>query len=154
MPIDINALRTVIQQTTKLAKQYRELTGKPLGITGEVGEFVAAELLGLELTDARQPGYDAVAQDGRRVQIKTRCLLPDSRTSQRLGCIKLNHEWDSVILMLINHDFEPLGAYEALRSDVERELMKPGSRARNERGALAVKKFISISQPLWIKEDR
>lgn len=153
MPVDIDSLRTVIQEATKIAKQYRELTGKPLGITGEVGEFIAAELLGLELTDARQPGYDAIAPDGRRIQIKTRCLLPNAKLTQRLGCIKLDHEWDTVILMLINGNFEPLAVYEALRDDVERELLRPGSRARNERGALGVKKFISIARLLWKRED-
>jgi len=32
--------------------------GKPLGITGEVGEFTAAEFMNLRLTGARQPGYN------------------------------------------------------------------------------------------------
>jgi hypothetical protein len=59
-PNDLEARRELIQNAKKLAKQYRQLTGKPLGITGEVGEFVAADLLHLELTDARNPGYDAI----------------------------------------------------------------------------------------------
>ena len=106
-----------------------------------------------KLANARHPGYDAIAPDGRRIQIKTRCVLPDAKLSQRLGCIKLTYEWDTVILILINGDFEPLAIYEALRSDIERELKKPGSKARNERGALGVKKFISIARPTWKRED-
>jgi hypothetical protein len=50
--IDIAALKSVIQEAKKIAKKYRKITGKPLGITGEVGEFIAAELLGLKLTEA------------------------------------------------------------------------------------------------------
>lgn len=150
--VDTEALRSIIAEAAKLAKQYRELTGKPLGITGEVGEYLAAELLGLKLTDARCPGFDVIAPDGRRIQVKTRCLPAEAKLSQRLGRIKLDCEWDSVMLVLINDDFEPTAIYEALRSEVERELKKPGSKAR-VRGALGVAKFISIAQPAWKRED-
>ena len=69
------------------AKAYRKLTDKPLGITGEVGEVLAARLLKLTLKDARQPGYDAVGKDGRRVQIKARIILPGGKG--RMGRIPL-----------------------------------------------------------------
>ena len=59
---NLEALEGVITAAIKLAMAYRDITGKPLGITGEVGEYHAAKLLGLHLADARQPGYDAVAQ--------------------------------------------------------------------------------------------
>ena len=49
-------IRDVLDEAKKLAKRYMALTGKPLGITGEVAEFTAATLLNLELTDARQEG--------------------------------------------------------------------------------------------------
>ena len=65
--IDVAALRNIIRDAKEIAKRYRNLTGKPLGITGEVGEFTAAELKNLQLTKARQPGYDAIAPDGHRI---------------------------------------------------------------------------------------
>jgi len=46
--VNLGALKRVMQEATKLAKEYRKLTGKQLGITGEVGEFIAADLLHLE----------------------------------------------------------------------------------------------------------
>lgn len=147
--VDIAALRGVIIDAKKLAKRYRELTGKPLGITGEVGEFAAAELMGLRLTGARQPGHDAIAPDGHRVQIKARCILPGSKKSQHLGSIRLKHEWDTVMLMLMDGDFEPLEIYEAKKPDIEHELTRPGSKARNVRGSLAVSKFKSIASLVW-----
>ena len=67
----------LLAEAKGLALEYRTLTGKPLGITGEVAEYEAARLLSLELTPARQAGYDAIRpSDGRRYQIKGRCLLP------------------------------------------------------------------------------
>lgn len=152
--VDIGALRGVIKDAKRLAKRYRDLTGKPLGITGEVGECTAAELMNLRLTGARQPGYDAVAQDGRRIQVKARCVLPGSKKSQRLGSIRLKHEWDTVMLILLDGDYEPLEIYEAKRPDIERELTRPGSKARNIRGSLGVNKFKSIASFVWPKDLR
>jgi len=149
--LDIAALRSVIRDAKEIAKRYRNLTGKPLGITGEVGEFTAAELMNLRLTGARQPGYDAVASDGHRIQIKARCILPNSKKSGRLGSIRLKHEWDTVMLILMDGDFQPLEIYEAKRPDIERELTRPGSKARNVRGSLGVSKFKSIALPVWSK---
>ena len=36
-PFDLSTLDGVVQAAKAIAKHYRELTGKPLGITGEVG---------------------------------------------------------------------------------------------------------------------
>ena len=69
---DLITLRGVVDAAKAVGRRYRELTGKPLGVTAEVGEVQAAELLGLKLAEARQAGYDAVGEDGRRVQIKAR----------------------------------------------------------------------------------
>jgi hypothetical protein len=51
-------IMAILCDAKKLAQEYRTLTGKPLGITGEVAEYEAARLLGVELTPARQAGYD------------------------------------------------------------------------------------------------
>ena len=150
--IDQITLNRVISEAKKLARQYRQITGKPLGITGEIGEITAAELFNLKLTEARHPGFDAMAQDGRRIQIKSRCVKPKS--SQRVGRINLNHDFDTVMLVLMDEDYEPLNVYEAMREDVERELQVPGSKSRNVRGALGVRKFVSISSQIWSREDR
>ena len=119
---DLTTLDGTIDAAKAAARRYRELTGKPLGITGEVGEVTAARLLGLTLCDARQPGYDAVGADGRRVQIKARRLLPNSGSGQRFGSIRLDHEWDTVALILLDENFEPTEVWEAPRDLVEQEL--------------------------------
>lgn len=48
-----NQIRTILARARDTAVEYYDLTGKPLGITGEIGEFLAAEELGLELAPAR-----------------------------------------------------------------------------------------------------
>src|SRR6266542_6219556 len=134
----------VLRAAKSLAQEYRRLTGKPLGITGEVAEYEAARLLGVELTPARQAGYDATeVVDGlvRRLQIKGRCLLPNCKPGQRLGSIDITKEWDAVLLVLLDGNFDAFEIHEAERADVIAALSAPGSKARNERGALGVAKF-------------
>lgn len=142
----------ILANAKLLAQQYRTLTGKPLGITGEVAEYEASRLLGITLTPARQAGYDATETiDGvvRRLQIKGRCLLKDCKPGQRLGSIDVKKEFDAVLLVLLDEDFNATSIYEAGRMEVLVALAEPGSISRNERGALAVSKFKSISHLRW-----
>jgi hypothetical protein len=152
MSYDLLRVGEIIQQAKQLAKNYHSLTGRPLGVTGEIAEYEAARLLGLQLSEVRQPGYDATFEkDGEvvRLQIKGRCILNNSKSGQRLGSIRLNHEWDSIVLILLDSDFEPICLYMANRPEVQKALTDPGSKARNERGALSISKFKSISRLVW-----
>lgn len=142
----------ILREAKKLAQEYRTLTGKPLGITGEVAEYEAACLLGVELTPARHAGYDATEQingTNRRLQIKGRCMLPGCKPGQRLGSIDITKDWDAVLMVLLDHNFDAMEIYEAPRASVLEALSAPGSKARNERGALAVSKFKSIAKLRW-----
>ena len=145
-------LLEILSEAKMLAQRYRKLTGKPLGITGEVAEYEAARILGLTLTPARQPGYDAIEiRDGREVQIqiKGRCVLEGGKPRQRMGSIDIKKEFDAVLLVLLDDNFEAIAIYEATREAVIGALTKPGSKSRNERGALGVSKFRSIGHVRW-----
>ena len=50
----------------------------------------------------------------------------DAKPGQRVGSIRLDHEWDTVVLILLDQEFEPLETYEAERHDVEKALSRPG----------------------------
>ncbi len=149
MPYDFQILGEIIQETKRLARNYYSLTGRPLGVTGEIAEYEAVRLLGFQLSEARQAGYDAsYEQEGQiiRVQIKGRCILENSKPGQRIGSIKLNHDWDSIVLVLLDSDLEPSRVYMANRHEVEEAIIASASRARNERGALSITKIKSISR--------
>lgn len=77
----------LVEQAKRLAVQYRQLTGKPLGITGEIAECEAAAILGLDLHAARTAGYDATeTRDGIavRVQIKGRVIANPKKITGRV----------------------------------------------------------------------
>jgi len=50
----------LLKEAKSIAREYYGLTGKPLGITGEVPEYEAARILRVKLTPPRQAGHDAI----------------------------------------------------------------------------------------------
>jgi hypothetical protein len=142
----------LLREVKLLAREYYELTGKPLGVTGEIAEYEAARILNVKLSPARQSGFDAVRNvKGKKelLQIKGRRFTPFSQSSQRVGSIDLEKEWDAVLLVLLDEHYEPTSIYEADRQALTTALTKPGSKARNERGSLAVSQFKSIGSLIW-----
>jgi len=153
--IAYNSVEDVLRRAKKLAHRYRVLTGKPLGITGEVAEYEAARILGVELTPARNVGFDAIEHRNRsvrRLQIKSRCLLDNCKPSQRLGKIDIKKQFDAVLMVLLDENLDATAIYEATRKAVIDAITAPGSIARNERGALGVNKFKSIGKLRWRKK--
>ena len=145
-------IHEILADVRTLAREYYLVAERPLGITGEIGEFEAARLLDLKLAPARAPGFDAIdPKSGRKYQVKARVLSQkDGRTNpgQKLGSIKFTHDWDAVLLVLFDATFEVTAIFEAERQRVEDELARPGSKARS-RGALSVSKFKSIGRRVW-----
>jgi NADPH:quinone reductase-like Zn-dependent oxidoreductase len=65
-PAQENATRLfeLLGEVKQLAREYYELTGRPLGVTGEIAEYEAARLLNIKLASVRQQGYDAILVNG------------------------------------------------------------------------------------------
>jgi hypothetical protein len=145
-------VREILAAVKPLAAEYYQLTGKPLGVTGEIAEYVAAELLGLELAPPRTPGYDAIRHTPigpERIQIKGRVCGDEINPSQRLGTIKQGASCDTVLLALLdNRTLNPLQMWEAPYKLVEERLALPGSKAR-ARGSLSISEFKRIAHKVW-----
>lgn len=150
---DAARVRELLAAVRPLAAEYYRLTGKPLGVTGEIAEYVAAEQLGLILAPPRTAGYDAIRETpggAQRIQIKGRAFGSDAKPGQRLGRIKTDAPCDIVMLVLLdNATLEPREIWEAPYAAVTARLLEPGSRARNERGALAVGDFKRLARRIW-----
>jgi hypothetical protein len=141
----------IIDEARDLARRYYKLTGRSLGMTGEIGEVEAARLLGLELEPVRTAGLDARdPRTGRQYQIKARAWGVDGRRkSQRMGTIKRTHVFDAVLLVLMDDAYRATEILEAGRSAVLDALEAPGSVARNKRSQLAVSGFRRIGRRVW-----
>ncbi|WP_207266722.1 hypothetical protein [Pseudomonas sp. GW101-3H06] len=146
----------ILKEAKVLARRFCRLTGKPLGVTGEIAEYEAATRLGLLLHPARQAGYDATETlevGVARIQIKGRCILNPQKITGRMGAIDLRQPFDTVLLVLLDSEFNAFAMYEATRAKVEVALTLPGSKARNERGALAIRQFMSIANLRWTRHE-
>jgi Family of unknown function (DUF6998) len=153
MTAETERVKEILATVKPLAAEYYRLTKKPLGVTGEVAEYVAAECLNLELAPPRTPGYDAIrktASGEERIQIKGRAFGESAKPGQRIGRIKTGAACDKVLLVVLdNATLEPVGMWEAPYAAVITRLAEPGSKARNERGALSVGDFKRLAKPIW-----
>ena len=93
-------VREILAAVKPLAVEYYQLTAKPLGVTGEIAEYVAAETLGLTLVPARTVGYDALRGTDERIQIKGRAYGKKAKSGQRMSRIKTDAPCDTVLLVL------------------------------------------------------
>ncbi|MNT56041.1 hypothetical protein D3C72_1933190 [compost metagenome] len=121
-----------------------------------MAEYEAARILSLELELARQAGFDATeTRDGLtlKIQIKGR-YFPNARLrGGRIGAIDLKQPFDTVLLVLLDGDYNAFQIYEAARPAVEALLTRPGSKARNERGSVGISQFKAISSLRWERAE-
>ena len=143
-------------EARRLARDYRLAMGKPLaGISAELAVHDAMRLLDLEAAPKDVGGYDAVGRGprtGKRIQIKGRAIFDESKGGQRIGQLKIEQEWDSVLLVLMNEDYDPVEIYEAERNEVLEAADKTSSN-RGKRGAVSVAKFKIIGHLAWSREN-
>ena len=148
------AVKALLKQAKLIAIEYYRITSKPLGVTGEVAEYEAAEKLGLTLETARTPAFDAFRDvNGRRerYQIKGRAVLSNDRRRGRVPKI-VDGQFDAVLLVLLDKaTLETLEIWQADRTKIIERLDTPGSRARNERRSMAISQFVSIAEKVWPK---
>ena len=149
-----HAIKALLKQAKAIAVRYYELTNKPIGVTGEVAEYEAAEKLGLTLVEARNTAIDAyrdVRGTKELFQIKGRAVSANDRYRGRVSKIK-DGDFHAVLLVLLDKaSLEPLEIWRAERQQVMARLSAPGSKSRNERGQMGVAQFRSIegARKVW-----
>lgn len=148
----------LITEARRLAADYRRATGKPLaGVSGEIAQHDAIQLLDLELCVPPIAGCDATGKSGTRkgkkVQIKGRTIFDEAKTGQRIGQLKMEQEWDLVVLVLLDEALETYEIYEASREELEEAMAEGGSSKRAKRGAMSVAKFKIIGHLAWTREN-
>ena len=142
----------LMAEARRLAAEYRRTTGKTLPISGEIAVNDAVRLLGLRAAGEAGLGFDALRGDGddaQRLQIKARVVFDEIKSAHRIGELKLDRPWDGVLLVLLDHDYEPFAIYEATRAAIEAALddVRP-----NKRGTLTVPRVQRIGQVVWSRD--
>jgi hypothetical protein len=154
--VSVYAVDKLIEQTRKLAAEYRQMTGQPLPVTAEIANFDAARLLELEIIQPPPGGYDAVGlqppREGLRYQIKGRAIFDEKKGGQRIGQLKLEQPWDAVLLVLLDEQYQPSEIYEAGREQIEAAMSAADEGSRGKRGAMSVARFRHIASLVWCRE--
>lgn len=150
------SVNKLISEARRIAAEYRRTTGKPLGISGEIARHDACHFLELE-ADEEAIGFDAIGLKGERkgthYQIKGRAIFDEKKGGQRIGQIKLEQDWDKILLVLMNEDFETTEIYEASHQTMTTEMEQTENSNRQKRGAMSVAKFKHLAQLVWSKDE-
>lgn len=144
----VYALEKLIEETRRVAAEYRRATGKALPVTPEIARFDAISLLGLDESSDPSAGIDAVQVvegDEVRYQIKGRVVFEDQRGGQRIGQINPKGDWDRMLLVLLDEDYRTTEIYELTRV----ELMESGADPEQRRGAMTVARFKALARLVW-----
>ncbi len=147
---DVNKLTA---EARKLAVDYREATGKTLPITAEIAINDAIHLLKLKNADKDANGYDALMSyndEEIKVQIKGRAIFDETKSGHRLGQLKLEQEWDGIVLVVMNDKFESVEIYFCHRDEIESALAES---TPNKRGSLTLARFKIIADLVWTTEE-
>ena len=147
----VYAVDKLIEETRRLAAEFRSSTGTMLPVSGEIARYDVARLLGFQLCEQRDLGYDAVTaedDEGRKVLVKSRVIVDQVKSGHRIGQLNTDADWDLVALSIMDEAFEPQEIYLASRDSILEALDQQNSN-RAKRGALSVAKFMNISELVW-----
>jgi len=147
----------LMQQARQLAANYRRTTGKTLsGVSGELSVYDAIRLLHLAAVP-EQIGYEAIGTEksgdlqGDKIQIKGRTIFSDAKNAQRIGQLKMEQNWDSVVLVLLDDDYEPFELYEIDRATLTDNVVDKESK-KAKKGAMTIARFKKIATLAWSRE--
>lgn len=155
--MSVYSVDKLITEARRVAAEYRRATGKPLpGVSAEICQHDAARLLDLEICQKPVGGYDALGRgkrEGKRIQIKGRAIFDDSKGGQRIGQLKLEQQWDSVVLVIMDDNLEPVEIFEAERDEILMAMEDVADSKRNKRGLMSVARFKNIGRLVWTREN-
>jgi hypothetical protein len=146
----------LMSEARRIAAEYRKATGKVLGISSEIARHDAARLMDLEIVDNPGGGWDVIGRGtraGKRIQIKGRAVFDESKGGQRISQLKAEQEWDSVMVVVMDENYETTEIHEAERQDVLDALAENTSTNRSKRGTMTVAKFKIIGRLVWTRGE-
>ena len=144
---------SLLDEAKASAIRYRQLTGKPLGITAEVAEYEAARHMKCCLLPARNPGHDIIDSNGKRVQVKGRVIY--NNKTQKVPTIAPStpsKPWDYILLVLLDDQYCAYEIYKLDENLLEEFLAKPRLNGSSRNRSVSVLKFKEWSgDPVWKK---
>lgn len=149
-------LEKLMDETRRIATEYRASTGATLPVSGELAKFDAIRLLGMEPPGVTERAVDAILKtvnEEQKVQIKGRVIFNPEKPGYRIGQLNLDADWHWLVLVLMNEKYETTEIYRLQKSQLMRELADKHSNKKS-RGAISVRKFKAIAELCWRSDNR
>lgn len=143
------ALEKLMEQTRKLAVEYKLKTGQTLPISSELANFDVQKLFQFQAPNPPEQSIDflgAPLATPQKIQLKSRVMFDHSK-NYRIGQFNLSANWDYILLALYDDQYQLTEIY-----GLEREVLCDEIDVENKRGAISIKKFKAIGQLLWTPE--
>lgn len=130
---------------------FEQLTKKQLNITSIVGEVLACRVHNLKLmVDDINEGFDALDQNGKRVQIKTRRYkgVKSALTGPLLDK-KYDTPFDYAVLVLLDEKYKLMDSYtlssDSIRQHFERINENRVTNEKPKRKTMTISQFIKLA---------
>ena len=140
-------LDKLMLETRRLAVEYRRTTGSTLPVSADLADYDAKRLLKMENPEEVISGVDAIL-NGLKILIKGRVIFSTAKKGLRIGQLNVNGQWDAVVLVVFDDEYQPQTIFQASRESLKQSL-EQGS--KNARGALTLDKFKALSVIVWQK---
>lgn len=137
----------LMQETRRLATQYRQSTGQTLPISGELARYDAARLLHLSADSKGTQGPIA----NQVVQVKSRVIFNEQKSGHRIGQLDLGGHWQICALVLYEANYEPFAIYIASHETILETQSNLANKTK-ARGAMSLAQFKRIAECVWTVE--
>lgn len=153
--MEVYDVQKLMDETRRLAAAYRHATGQTLPVSAELCRYDAQQLLDLISPEEPEAGIDAISKDEEpdRYQIKGRVIFDESKSGQRLGNVNLDTDWDYLLLVLMDDEYNTQEIWQMDRATAEEAILEGADSKRARRGAMSVAKFRALGKLVWSRED-
>ncbi|MEJ2553171.1 MAG: hypothetical protein P8079_03930 [Gammaproteobacteria bacterium] len=135
-------------EARRLARDYRLTTGKPLAASARDWPCTTPVVC-WTWKRCRPPAVGRGRRAGKRIRSKGHAIFDEALGGQRIGQLKTEQEWDSVMLGLMEENYEPVEIYEAECEDVMEAVDKGLQQAW---GGIRWRNSKVIGQLVWSRE--
>ncbi len=143
-----------MEETRRIAREYKQSTGQVLPISNELGRYDAGRILNLTPPYPDESGVDFLGSgslSGCKISVKSRVLFQPGKSGQRLGALNLDGAWEYLLLIIYNSDYEVDEMYMTSKQEISNELQK---NKPNKRGSFSVAKFKMLGELVWDSIDK
>ncbi|WP_196138066.1 hypothetical protein [Aliikangiella sp. G2MR2-5] len=150
-PTSAYKIGLIMEQTRLVAADYRNTTGNALPVTAELARFDAVDKLHLKKV-SQDEGVDALDPEDANVryQIKGRVIFKGGKARQKLGQLNLESDWNQLLMVIYDADYQPSEIYKIDRKIIEQELENT---QKDKRGSMTVAKYKAIGALVWAADS-